>query len=350
MARLRLDLAGPGDAPEIGRLFTGFTGGSQAPPFALDRPEDFFRIMGVRGTEWKVVVARDTERDGRLAGYATVAYRRCYVNGEARALAHVLEGFISPEYRNGLLLGRSFAFIKTHALGSDDLAHAQVSVGNHVALEAFTSGRGGSPAFLPYGQHESITLPVRDVPGMGRAGAAARRVEVRRARPGDLPLLRAFFAEWGPSKQLYPVYDFDALGEGYYLGLSLGDFFLGFRHGRLAGVTGVWDQRAFKATHFFDEKGRSVPHRDMPLFLHAMLMEENDPAVMAALVDGIRAAYTDSPFRLLALGLDTEDPLRYGIEHLPQSVSWNHHFLVTYGKDPRPALRPGPFYVESARC
>jgi hypothetical protein len=349
MARLQHGFATPGDADEISRLFTDSTRGSAMPPFALDRPSDIFRIMDARGTEWKLVVVRDTERDGRLAAYGSIAYRPCYVNGRARALPQLPEIFLSPEYRNGMLLARSYAFMKAQALGLD-FAQSQVCLGNNVALNAFTSGRGGMPAYLPYGRHAFITLPLGNVAGMGRAGAAARSLEVRRAKPEDIPALRAFCAEWGPAKQFYPVYDFGELGTAYYRDLSIGDFFLAFRHDRIAGVTGVWDQSGFKSTHALLQTDGKEAREGRPLFLHAMLMEENDPAVMAALIDGIRAAYADSAYDFLSLGLDAQDPLRYGIEHVPQRVSLTHHFLVTFGEDPRPGLRPGPFYLESARC
>jgi hypothetical protein len=72
--------------------------------------------------------------------------------------------------------------------------------------------------------------------------------------------------------------------------------------------------------------------------------------VMAALVDGIRAAFDGSVYGFLALGLDALDPLRYGVEHIPQSVSVTKHFLVTHGEDPRPGLNQGLFYLDSARC
>jgi hypothetical protein len=349
MARLQLSFATPGDAGEISRLFTDSTRGCAIPPFALDRPADMFRIMDVRGNDWKLIVVRDTEREGRLAAYGSIAYRPCFVNGQARPLPHLPEIYLSPEYRNGMLLARSYAFMKAQAMG-ENFAQSQVCIRNEVALAAFTSGRGGMPKYFPYGQHAFITLPLGNAPGMGRAGAAARSVEVRRAGPGDIPALRAFFAEWGPAKQFYPVYDFDSLGTGYYLGLSLGDFFLGFRHGRLAGVTGVWDQMGFKSTHYLDTADDPSSAGGKPLFLHAMLTEENDPAVMAALIDGIRAAYAESGFGFLALGLDAQDPLRLGLEHVPQRVSLTYHFLVTFGEDPRPGLKPGPFYLESARC
>lgn len=349
MARLEVGFAVPEDAPELARLLTESTRGFAMPAFALDRPADVFRIMEVRGDEWKVIVARDTERGGRLAAYASVAYRPCYVNGQARRVGHLLDVFFDPEYRNGMLLGRSFAFVKAHALPPGDYAQTQVCVDNHVALNAFTSGKGGLPAYLPHGEHAFITLPIGDVPGMGRAGSAARKVEVRRATAADIPLLETFSREWAPEKQFYPVYAFDRLGEGHYRGLSIGDFFLGFRNGRLAGIAGTWDQQEFKSTHFISGEGNAAD-TDRPLFLHALLMERNDPAVMAALVDGIRAERKASRYGLLALGLDVNDPLRYGLEHVPHRISLTRHFLVAYGEDPRKGLKEGVFYLESARC
>jgi hypothetical protein len=265
---------------------------------------------------------------------------------------HLLDTFFSPQYRNGMLLGRAFKYVREQALEGENFAQSQVCVGNKVALGAFTSGKAGLPAFLPYGEHAFITLPLGDVPGMGRAGAAARRVEVRRAQASDIPAMEAFFSLWAPDKQFYPSYAFDRLGTGYYRGLAIGDFFLGFRNGRLAGVTGTWDQHEFTSTHYLsaDSAVTAAAAKDRPLFLHAVLMERNDPAVMAALADGIRAAFADSIYGFLALGLDAMDPLRYGLEHIPQSVSVTRHFLVTYGEDPRPGLNAGLFYLDSARC
>lgn len=354
MARIQLDLVAPGDAPELSRLLTESTRGFAMPAFALERPGDIFRIMDVRGPEWKIVVARDPERGGRLAAYASVAYRPVYVNGAPRRVAHLLDVYFSPEYRRGMLLGRSFAFVRDHALKGEEYAQTQVCVDNGIALGAFTSGKAGLPAYLPYGEHAFLTLPVEDVPGMGRAGARARTFEVRRAVPADLPGLRDFFSEWAPSKQFYPLYAFDALGAAHDPGLAPEDYFLAFRQGRLAGVAGTWDQQAFKATHYLPPEGTPgthlPPEADRPLFLHAMLTEHNDPAVFAALVDHIRATVRGTGYGLLALGLDARDTLRLGVEHIPHRLSLTRHFLVTYGADPRPGLRPGTFYLESARC
>ncbi len=353
MARMQVDFAVPEDAAGISRLLTESTQGFAMPAFALDRADDIFRIMEVRGTGWKLIVARDTEQAGRLGAYASVAYRPCYVNGISREVPHLLDVFFSPAYRNGMLLARSFAFVKANALQGDEYAQTQVCIDNHVALGAFTSGRGGLPTYLPYGDHAFITLPLGDVPGMGRAGSAARRIEVRRAVASDIHVLEAFHRQWGPAKQFYPLYDFANLGSGYYRGLTIGDFFLGFRNGRLAGVAGTWDQQEFKSTHYLaspPSQADSEEVGDKPLFLHSVLTEENDPAVMAALIDGIRADFASSPYGFLALGLDAKDPLRYGLEHVPHKISLTHHFLVTFGKDPRPGLKDGLFYLDSARC
>jgi len=351
MKRLQLGIAGPEDAPELSRLLTESSQGSAMPPFALNRADDIFRIMEVRGTDWKVVVTRDTENDGRLAAYASVAYRQCYVNGSLRRVPHLLDTFFSPQYRNGMLLGRAFAYVREKTLAGENFAQSQVCIYNKVALGAFTSGKAGLPNFLPYGEHAFITMPLGDVPGMGRAGEAARRVEVRRALESDIPAMDAFFRRWAPEKQLYPSYDFDKLGTGYYRGLSIGDFFLGFRNGRLAGLMGTWDQHEFKSTHYLNGDADMVAGaKDKALFLHAVVTERNDAAVMAALVDAIRAAFADSAYGFLAVGLDAMDPLRYGLEHIPQTVSVTKHFLVAYGEDPRPGLNAGLFYLDSARC
>jgi hypothetical protein len=351
MARLQLGIAGPEDAPGLARLLTESTQGFAMPAFALERSADIFRIMDARGTDWKIIVARDTEQDGRLAAYASVAYRSVYENGSLRRVAHLLDVFFSPAYRGGMLLSRSYAYVKEHALKGDDYAQTQVCIDNSVALNAFTSGRGGLPAYLPYGEHAFITLPINDVPGMGRAGGAAKAYDVRRAATADVPAMEAFFAEWAPGKQFYPHYEFGKLTDPYYRGIAIGDFFLASKYGRLAGITGTWDQQDFKATRYLGSPSHRISAlEDRPLFLHSILMEHNNPAVFAALADGIRLDMRGSEYGFLALGLDVKDPLRYGVEHIPHRASITHHFLVTFGKDPRPGLRPGVFYLDSARC
>ncbi|MDB5104438.1 MAG: hypothetical protein JWP91_2127 [Fibrobacteres bacterium] len=355
MARLQIGFADREDAPELSRLLTESTRGFAMPAFALDRDEDIFRIMDVRGTDWKIIVARDTERDGRLAAYASVAYRQAYVNGALRRVPHLLDVYFSPEYRGGMLLSRSYRFVREYALHQDGFAQTQVCIDNNVALGAFTSGRGGLPAYLPYGDHAFITVPVpaRDasIPVLSGPGR-----EVRRATISDIPAMQAFFSHWAPKKQFYPLYEFDRLADPYYLGLAIGDFFLAFDHGRLAGMAGTWDQQAFKATHYLggreDPKagGAPAPANDRPLFLHCLVTERNDPGIFASLLEGMRREYRGSDFGFMALGLDAKDGLRYALDAIPHRASVTHHFLVCYGEDPRPGLKPGLFYLDSARC
>ena len=175
-------------------------------------------------------------------------------------------------------------------------------------------------------------------------------------------MLQGFFDEHGPEKQFYPRYEFSRLGHGYYMGLSIGDFLLAFRNGRLAGVAGVWDQGSFKSYRLLDAPATRAPGGEdgvpaprnagsiSPFFVHSILVEGNEPAVFADLLSWIMREYADSGRERIALGLDAKDPLLSALEGFTFKRFLSDHFLVTFGKDPRPALKPGVFYLEAARC
>lgn len=347
MSRVRIGRFEAGDLVSLAKLYFSATIEGSLMPFFLERKADILRIQDVRGTENDIAVARIEGSDG-LAAYATHAHRQAYVAGRPRRVGNYLEMFIHPAYRRGMLMGRLFHYLRDVVVQPGEISQVQVALSNQRALDAFASLRAGLPGFYPYGKQAFVIIP--------RDSADARKAsdtEVRRATSPDIPAMQAFHDEWAPTKNFYPRYDFSSLGEPYYRGLSIGDYFLALRNGRIVGMTGIWDQIGFKAIHYLDlgntEETVTIPGERF-LFLHSLLTESNSPVIFAALMNTIRFEYGNSEYLHLSVGLDATDPLRAGLDHLNPKTSFTHHFLLSYEQDPRPFLKPGPFYLEAARC
>lgn len=358
MAKVIIEPALPTDAVGLADLVREGTAETGTGCISLDRSSDVLLAANILGTEGGGIFSFRDELTSEVVGEATLAFRNVYVDGVIRRLPHLVTVYIRPAYRNGFLLARSHRYIKDHLFSGDEFGQVQVVKGNHTARKVLTSGKGGFPAYLPYGEYAYIRILFT-----GQAPKAKTGLEIRRATASDIPAIQAFFDEWAPTKQFYPRYDFSQLGKSYYMGLAMEDFILAFRHGRLVGLTGVWDQGAFKS-YQLQEPSKTppsiAPHPSAedagqtksikPFFIHSIVIRENDPAVFSALVGWIHREYARSGYARIALGLDAKDPLLAGLEGFPFQKFLSDHFLVTFGKDPRPGLKPWLFYLEAARC
>lgn len=368
MPRFVIDEARPEDDAELRALFRVPMAGSIA--IASEREPNYFRSAAVQNEEPLVFVGRDTERGG-LAGVFSVGRRRVFVDGRPRALPYFCDLRILPAFRQGTLLARGYRFVRERVLDGDDLAQTIVIADNLVALEALTSGRGGLPVYHPYGEYHTYAVNIRS--------AARSRDDlncmVRRATGEDLPAIQAFLQKEAPRKQFYPVYDFTRLqGPGpvpdYYADIRIEDFFLAFAGAKLVGLVGVWDQKAFKQTRVISY-ARSIAYT-RPLYnlaaratggivlppagslmeyfnLHALLIENDDPGIFAALIAAVKNTYRGGPHEYFLCGLDASDPLNAALGRERHRLIRGRHFLIGFGSDPRPTLRPGPFYLETAR-
>lgn len=358
MAKVIIEPAKPTDAVGLADLVREGTAETGTGCISLDRSSDVLLAADILGSEGGGIFSFRNAETSEVVGEATLAFRNVYVDGEIRRLPHLVTVYITPAYRNGFLLARSHRYIKDNLFSGDEFGQVQVVKGNHTARRVLTSGKGGFPSYLPYGEYAYIRIFFT-----GQGPKAGPGLEIRKAVSGDIPTLQAFYDEWAPTKQFYPRYDFSQLSKSYYMGLAIDDFILAFRNGRLVGMSGVWDQGAFKSyqlkappkTPLQSESGMTgdTARKTMsikPFFIHSIVVRENDPSIFSALVGWIHREYANSGFERIALGLDAKDPLLSGLEGFPFQKYLSDHFLVTFGKDPRPGLKPGLFYLEAARC
>ncbi len=245
MTRYHFELATPEDDAEL-RDILAATGMDGPISVAFRREPSFFEAAVVEGPFHQTIVGRD-RRDGRIGGFGSRSIRWRYVNGQPAPIGYLSSLRVLPAYRNLGLLARGYAFLRElHADNRTPLYLTTIAEGNEQALKILTSGRAGLPTY-----HEAGRFHTAVIPASGRARRKPPRgVKLRMAHAGDLPRLFEFLQRNGPRRQFFPVYqadDFQAT-TATFRGLTLPDLCLAFRHDRIVGVLGRWDQRGFRQT------------------------------------------------------------------------------------------------------
>lgn len=343
------------DQSEILDLFREPMAGSIS--LALERDPDYFAGALVQNEKPAVFVGRDT-LNNRITGLFSAGTRHVFVNGERTEIPYFCDLRIHRDYQNGTLLARGYRFVRQELL-KERYAQTLIVSDNERALASLTGGRAGLPVYYPFGRYTTFALPrVR----------RRRALAVTRAGARDLEEIQAFILSEGRMKQFFPAYDLQ-LESPHFSGLSPSDFFLVRGKDGIIGMCGVWNQKAFKRTRLVSYSpflrmvrpfynaltgirgGVPLPNAGEVLdysFLHCILVKENDPAVLSSLLSAVFAA-EDQTCSYFLMGLDAQDPLTRAVRGIPYRAFHGLHFLVSGASDPRPALRPGPFYLEAAR-
>lgn len=355
MQRFTFEPVTQNDHEEILSLFRMPMGGSIS--LALERDPDYFAGAAVQNQSPAVYVGRDRE-SGRLTGLFSVGTRPVYVNGKPEEIPYFCDLRIHPDYRRGTLLARGYRFVKEELL-KERYAQTIIVSDNLPALEALTGGRAGLPVYYPYGRYVTFALAPISLKCTSNA---------RRATAEEKAEIAAFLAVEGRSKQFYPVYNLD-LQSPYYRGIELRDYFVLRESGQITGILGVWNQKDFKRSRLAAYSplmrivrplynaytgirgGIRLPPAGSVLkysFLHSLAVKDNDPARLSSLLEAVFSNRSKESEYFL-LGLDASDPLVQALKGIPCRTFHGMHFLVAGGRDPRPDLLPGPFYLEAAR-
>ena len=271
----------------------------------------------------EIVVVEDG--DGRIAGCGTRSTTLRYLDGEPQKVGY-LSGLRSfPRGRHGWGLFRGFrAIAELEKAAPNELTFTTILDDNPEARALLTSGRAGLPKYIPRGR------VVTYAPG------ALRGVQPERALFDEL---KEFYAREAPRKQLFPVF-----GEALPPGLSVDDFFVVRRAGRIAAAGAVWNHgdRRRIVVDGYDWRLRLLrpalnaafaiscsPRLPSPgcefacAYLAYALVENDNPELFAELLDAARRMCRD---RNLVLSLHSDDPLarvakklggwRYGSEFM----------------------------------
>jgi len=297
----------------------------------FEREPDFFDACSIHG-DVQVGVGRDTG-SGAVIGLGTRSIASAFVNGRPRDIGYLADLRLEPPYRNGTLVARGYRLLRRmHADGRVEFYTTVIFASNRVALDTIATGRAGLPRYHDFGV---VHCPAINVgagfwrPAGGRAARDAA-LEIRPGRAGLLDDIVDCLNRNNARRQFAPVHtarDFEPGGR--WKGFAVADFRVAFRCGRVVGVVGVWDQRAFKQTRIV----RYAPHLGAarpivnairrvtggPRYARAgeylryacvafIAIDENDPGVFRAL---LRAAYEDQAGRdrvYLMIALHERDP------------------------------------------
>jgi hypothetical protein len=348
-SRFVIDAARPEDDAELRALLRGMPMG-RAIEVTFEREPDFFRATAIQGTQVQVFVGR---LNGRIVGLGTRAIRPTYVNGELVEAGYLADLRLRPEHRGRNYIARAYRFLRElHADGRVEIYSTVIVDDNRRALETIAANRAGLPRYTPLGRVLTPAIHLR-----GRRPPLDADI-VR----GSSELLSEIVAKLNENRlQFAPAYTVGDFTSGRLAGFRSQDFYVLRRAGRIAGVAGAWDQRAFRQTVVARYRGwlgrlrplincvrrppLPPPGRPLPFFYLAFLSTD-DTAAFAAL---IRRAYNDAlgqGYSHFVVGVHEDDPRAAVLNDYARTPFAGRVFAVTMDAPPR--LDGRVPYVEAA--
>lgn len=291
----------PSDEPELVRLAAAPMPGWVR--LRYDYASGYAAAEALKGDS-EIVVVEDG--DGHIAGCGTRSTRCLYLDGEPSKVGYLsgLRSFAAG--RRGWGLFRGFQMIANlEAASPNVLTFTTILDDNPEGRSLLTSGRVGLPKYSPCGKVVTYALS-------GRRGTMPERV--------SFDDLAAFYARESPRRQLFPVF-----GSKLPPGLSLDDFFVIRRGGRIVAAAAVWNHGARRRI-LVDGYGNFVLRALRPAlnafsrwprlpapggefacsYLAYALAENDDPFLFSGLVELARRTCCG---RNIVLSLHASDPL-----------------------------------------
>ena len=331
----------------------------------FEREPNYFHATDVGTTTRDLWVMEDTEQQ-RIAGAFSMGFRDVFENGQRKSMRYGSDLRIHRVYQGGRTLLRFFKTVKS--IIGDDYYQTVILEENKASLDTVGGNRiKVQPTYNAFRRHRTNMIELR------RREKHKIRLNIRRASSTDIPVMQAFFDANAPRKQFYPCYDFSRIetGDTYYRDIKLNDFLLAFDGNELVGMTGFWDQKAFKQTRiagyskaiqyarpFYNAYTKIAGGLSLPpagsltsyIYLHCNVFKDNRSDIFADLLAYARKELKDSEYDALVVGFDTEDPLHKVTDKYKKEELFSLHFISGYGEDPSPDLNPeGLMYLETAR-
>jgi len=325
----RVELAGPGDDPEIRALLREPMGGGIR--ISLEREPDA-RIAGaMEGDRQVTMVARD--RMGRIAAMGSRSVRTVWLDGAPARLGYIGQLRRRPEASRaaGPLLRAGFQVLGT-TRQPDELPFdlTSIAAGNVPARRLLERGVRGIPPYLPLAEVVTCLVPTGGRLRRGADAPSAGGPPVRPAR--TLAEVAACLSRTLSREQLAPRWtEAELASPARTRGLCLGDFLVAEgAGGEVCGCAAVWDQRAFKQSRvqvyppalgllrpllnpFRALAGAPrLPPPGSVLrmgFLSHVCSEEDDPEIFLSLVRAARRAARARGLDWLATGFVRGHPL-----------------------------------------
>jgi hypothetical protein len=339
---------------------------------ALERCPDFFAGAKVQNEAVEVNLCCDRSQGDRIAAVFSTGRRQAFVDGVASSVRYLSDVRILPEYQGRRPLRMINDYIVELETAEPSAAIQSVMFSDNDAMRGVVRRPVKLLQRLKYlwfydlGTYRTSAVSLTS----GDRGHECQ-YSVRRATLDDIPAMQSFFDTEAPTKQLYPRYRFDRLDEPHYEGLSIGDYFLAYDGAELAGITGVWDQQAFKQTRIAGYRGTlrwlrpvvnvisrvatgfSLPPAGTELryfYLHTIVTRDNSVAVFRDLVEHIYSTYRGRDYLYFLCGLFSHDPLVQVLDSFRSRRDITaQHYQVGIDELERQLSPDMPMYVEAAR-
>ncbi|TVP48524.1 MAG: hypothetical protein EA350_03155 [Gemmatimonadales bacterium] len=381
VAGYRVELAGPGDDPEIRALLREPMGGGIR--ISLEREPDARLAGAMEGDRHATMVARD--RTGRIAAMGSRSVRTVWLDGAPARLGYIGQLRRRPEASRaaGPLLRAGFKVLgSTRRPGELPFDLTSIAAGNVPARRLLERGVRGVPSYLPLAEVVTCLVPTGGRLRRGSGGAPVAAAAVAGAASAGTPSVRPArsLAEVAEClmrtlsrEQLAPRWtEADLAPSARSRGLSLEDFLVAEgAGGEVCGCAAVWDQRAFKQSRvqryppalgvlrpllntfrtLAGEPRLPPPGAAIRMgFLSHLSAEDDDPEVFLALVKAGRQAARARGLDWLVTGFVRGHPL---LEALLDATRARTYETILYAlpwspEGPLPVMEGRRLHVEVA--
>lgn len=242
---MRFELALREDEPAIRRLLrrTPIPGGIT---LSLEREPSAYAANAVASDHTQILVAR-AEESGEIVAMGVRGVMDWYVNGAPGKIGYLGQLRVDPSYRaRPRLLLRGYAKFKElhEADGCTRIYATTIMADNMPARRVLESPMKGMPRYRHIDDLVTLAITTR-----GGAPGSLPGVQIANAASEDLEEIEHCLARYGSRYQFTPVWSPAVLKDaGRMRDLSVYDFILARRNGRVVGCLALWDQRKFKQT------------------------------------------------------------------------------------------------------
>jgi hypothetical protein len=367
--RLRFELVATHNEREVRQLLR------EAPvpgwiTLAYEREPDYLLGTTLEGPVQQTVLAR-TVADGTLVGTFSRSERLAFVNGEPRPLGYLGLLRLRDRFRGRtryLREGYEACRRFLHDPARTPYYVTSVIEGNTTARRVLEAGLPGLPVYRPWQAFSTLALPCRRHPG-----TVPRGLQVVPGSPQLLGDIAACLQRNYARYALAPYWTADDLASPERCrGLRPQDFRVALRGDRVVGCLALWDQRAFKqhvACGYTPTVGRwrgpinvaarllSLPRLPEPgealaeATLSHAASDDDDPAVLLALVGAARAEAHRRGLAVVTLGLALRNPMLRAVRAAFRHLEYRSILYLVHWDDGRAAaaaLDDRPAHLEAA--
>jgi hypothetical protein len=330
-------LAGPDDEADIRRMLRDNPLGG-AWQISLEREPNGFGGPRFPGERRHFVLARDTA-SSEVIGLCERLVRPAFVGGRECLLPYLGALRVAGSHRHRIAIPKGGFAMLRNVEREDECGFALTSIAadNSVARRLLTAGIEGLPTYRPAGEY--VTLMMRATP-------SARQPGIDVAQPDDLAEVAAFLRGRLVLRQFAPAWTAAALAR--QPGLTL---LVLRRQSAIAGVVGVWDQRATRLAVLRGlpprlSRWRHAANLAAPLlgwpaipapgetiaqaFLSCLAVRDDDPDLVRALVRAGASVAARAGCKVATIGLPARHSWWPAIRRSGRGIEYRTELFVAY--------------------